>query len=305
MRPLSQPSPAAHADGRRRRRADLVASLCLVLWIALATGVLYAFGLSIWTALFVLIVLACPLTAGYVLVLAHLRPRLPLGPPPQTRGITMDWLAPVYNPFCRLMGVGMGVRRRTLGLAALRAGDRVLDVGCGTGVLTRLAAEAVGPTGMTVGIDPGPRMIEIARRDAARTHSRAAFELGVVERLAFPDESFDVVLSSFMLHHLPADVKRAGLGEMHRVLKPGGRLVLVDIDPARPVARAMIALFKHVPDYRPALSAAGDPVPPLREAGFTDVAAAGGWLGAASFWVARRSGGREPGRPGSRQETRR
>jgi demethylmenaquinone methyltransferase/2-methoxy-6-polyprenyl-1,4-benzoquinol methylase/phosphoethanolamine N-methyltransferase len=131
-------------------------------------------------------------------------------------------------------------------------------------------------------------MIGVARLKTAQTRSRAKFGLGVIERLGFGDGTFDVVLSSFMLHHLPADVKRAGLGEVWRVLKPGGRLVLVDFDPTRPIARLMFAVFRLVPTYARVLQAAGNPVPLLRAAGFVDVTAAGSWLGAATFWAARK-----------------
>jgi SAM-dependent methyltransferase len=91
-----------------------------------------------------------------------------------------------------------------------------------------------------------------------------------------------------MLHHMPADVKRSGLGEVWRVLEPGGRLVLVDFDPARPIARAMLAISGLVPTYARVLHAAGDPGSLLRAAGFVDVTAAGSWLGAATFWAARK-----------------
>jgi ubiquinone/menaquinone biosynthesis C-methylase UbiE len=131
-------------------------------------------------------------------------------------------------------------------------------------------------------------MIGIARLKAARTHSRASFELGIIEALAFVDNAFDVVLSSFVLHHLPADVKRAGLREVWRVLRPGGRLILVDFDPARPLARAVFALFRLMPGNAHVLQSAGDPVPLLREAGFADVAIAGSWRATATFWVGRK-----------------
>ena len=210
------------------------------------------------------------------------------GPAPETRGITIDWLAPVYDPMCWMMGLGRTMRRRTVALAAIKPGERVLDVGCGTGELTRLAAEAVGPEGLVVGIDPGPKMIAIARRKATRTGSRATFDLGVVERLAFGDGTFDVVLSSFVLHHLPADLKQAGLREVWRVLRSGGRLILVDFDTARTIARLMLSIFGLVPKYGRVLQAAGDPVPLLREADFVDVAAVDSWLGTATFWIGRK-----------------
>jgi len=211
-----------------------------------------------------------------------------VGPAPVTRGILIDWLVPVYDPMCWVLGVGLVMRRRTLSVAALKPGDRVLDVGCGTGVLTRLAAETIGPEGVVIGIDPGPRMIDAARHNAARKNSRAAFGLGVIERLAFDDDCFDVVLSSFMLHHLTVDLKRAGLGEVRRVLKPGGWLVIVDFDPAWPLARAMMwicgAISTH--DGKEVLHPASEPMTLLDEAGYKNAVVSGSWLGTATFWRA-------------------
>ena len=266
-------------------------ALCLFLAVAVAgiAAILARFGWATWTAVLVAVLLLCPLVLVWGVIQSLRRTPLLVRPVPETRGVTIDWLAPVYDQMCWVMGLGLAMRRRTLALAGLARGGRVLDVGCGTGVLTRLAAQAVGPEGIAVGIDPGPAMISVARLKAARTRSRATFELGVIERLGFGDGTFDVVLSSFMLHHLPADVKRAGLGEVWRVLKPGGRLVLVDFDPTRSIARLMFAIFRLVPTYARVLHAAGDPVPLLRAAGFVDVAAAGSWLGTATFWAARKA----------------
>ena len=70
-------------------------------------------------------------------------------------------------------------------------------------------------------------MIELARRKAARAGVHAKFDVGVVEALPYPDGHFDVVLSSLMLHHLPDDLKRGGLAEVHRA-EPAGRLVAID-----------------------------------------------------------------------------
>jgi ubiquinone/menaquinone biosynthesis C-methylase UbiE len=262
--------------------------VCLVAAIGLAAAILAWFGWATWTALLLIVLVFCPFTLVWGVIQSLRRTPLVVGPVPETRGVTIDWLAPVYDQMCLLMGLGLAMRCRTLALAELERGERVLDVGCGTGVLTRLAAEAVGPGGLAVGIDPGPTMIGVARLKATRTHSRATFELGVIERLAFVGDAFDVVLSSFMFHHLPADVKRAGLAEVWRVLKPSGRLVLVDFDTTRPIARLMFAIVRMVPTYARMLHAAGDPVPLLRAAGFVDVAVAGSWLGAATFWVARK-----------------
>ncbi|MBI5588124.1 MAG: class I SAM-dependent methyltransferase [Deltaproteobacteria bacterium] len=142
----------------------------------------------------------------------------------------LDILAPVYDRYCPIVGLGHAFRQATLRHAGLNPGESVLDVGCGTGVLTRLAAPAVGPTGYAIGIDPAAKMIEVAKKNALTEGSRAEFRLAVIEDLPFEDNRFDCVLSSAMLHHLPPEVKIKGLSEVRRVLKPGGRLVLVDVD---------------------------------------------------------------------------
>lgn len=206
-------------------------------------------------------------------------------PVPQTHGLVMKWQAPFYDWGCRAIGLGRNFRNETLRHAALRPSERVLDVGCGTGVLTRLAAEAVGPSGRVVGIDPSPGMLGVARRNAVQNKSRAEFKFAAIEHLPFEDVSFDVVMSSCMLHHLPAELKREGLREVWRVLKPGGRFVAVDIDrpanalwwlviwPLLMMPTAAINLRGEIPDY-------------LRNAGFNPVQVKGNWARWLTFWVA-------------------
>jgi ubiquinone/menaquinone biosynthesis C-methylase UbiE len=120
------------------------------------------------------------------------------------------------------------VRESVLQMAELRRGESMLDVGCGTGTLALEGYEIVGATGSVVGIDPAPRQVARAHAKARRRGRPVDLQLGVIERLQFPDESFDVVTSTLMMHHLPDDLKRRGLAEIARVLKPGGRLVIAD-----------------------------------------------------------------------------
>jgi ubiquinone/menaquinone biosynthesis C-methylase UbiE len=86
----------------------------------------------------------------------------------------------------------------------------------------------VGRAGRVVGIDPGTEQIARARAKAARRHLSIEFQIGMIEQLPFPDQAFDVVFSTLMMHHLPAPLKRQGLTEIARVLKPGGRLIIAD-----------------------------------------------------------------------------
>lgn len=168
---------------------------------------------------------------------AHLHRREPSdAAASETRGGVLNW-GWFYD---LLVWFVIGGREQTLrqmiaDLARLQSGETVLDVGCGTGSLTRVARERVGETSRVCGIDPGPQQIARARRQAERAGLSIDFQVGVIEHLAFPDQSFDVVLSSLMMHHLPDDLKRQGLAEIARVLKPGGRLLVFDANiPAGP-----------------------------------------------------------------------
>ncbi len=148
---------------------------------------------------------------------------------PQTEGRTVRW-ARLYDLGTALLSFGRAsaLRRKTVELADIAPGDRILDVGCGPGRLALLAGTLAGPAGEVCGIDPAPEMVELARQKAARADMGVRFEVGVIEALSYPNDHFDVVLSSLMLHHLPDELKRRGLAEVRRVLKPAGRFVAVD-----------------------------------------------------------------------------
>lgn len=100
----------------------------------------------------------------------------------------------------------------------VQAGQRVLDVACGTGILAREIASRIGAAGRVVGVDPNPGMVAVAKKLAAAIEWRE----GVAESLPFPDHSFDAVVSQFGLMFFTD--RRQALREMLRVLAPGGRL---------------------------------------------------------------------------------
>ncbi|MBI5030993.1 MAG: class I SAM-dependent methyltransferase [Chloroflexi bacterium] len=151
---------------------------------------------------------------------------------PQTTGVTIHWISQ-YDLFAHLMGLGVdGSNSRLITeMAKIKPGDKVLDVGCGTGDLTLAAAKYIGATGSAYGIDAAPEEIEIARKKAQRSDSNAIFNVGLIEKLDFADATFAIVISRLVIHHLPHDLKRQGFREIYRMLKPGGLVFIADFKP--------------------------------------------------------------------------
>jgi ubiquinone/menaquinone biosynthesis C-methylase UbiE len=137
-----------------------------------------------------------------------------------------DWALPLYDPVVALLG-GRRARQALIDRAELRPGQRVLEIGCGTGSLL-LAIAKQEPGTELVGLDPDPKALARARRKAARAGIALRLDRGFSDSLPYPDRSFDRVFSAFMLHHLPSSEKEPTLREAARVLVPGGRLYLVD-----------------------------------------------------------------------------
>ncbi|MFI7611326.1 methyltransferase domain-containing protein [Nonomuraea terrae] len=126
------------------------------------------------------------------------------------------------------LGARRAVFTRLAAAVRPRAGDRILDVGCGTGYLSRILSPVVGPAGQVTGIDPSPAMIQYA---AARARGNCAYVLGGAQTLPFPDGSFDALTATLVVHHIPAEDRPEALGEMYRVLRPGGRLLVAEPRP--------------------------------------------------------------------------
>ena len=142
----------------------------------------------------------------------------------------------LYDMFLELALLGRAPRFREqlLGLAELRPGETILDVGCGTGSLAMLARKAVGPAGIACGVDASPEMIAWARRKAERAGVEVSLQRASAQALPFPDAHFDAVLSTLMLHHLSGKARTQLVHEARRVLKPGGRVLIVDFAAASP-----------------------------------------------------------------------
>jgi demethylmenaquinone methyltransferase/2-methoxy-6-polyprenyl-1,4-benzoquinol methylase len=140
-----------------------------------------------------------------------------------------DRISGIYDRLNSVMTAGLHHewRRRAADLAAVGPGDRVLDVATGTGDLALELATRVAPRGEVIGSDFSEGMLELARVKAQRAGAPVRFESGNALALPYPDDSFDAVTVGFGARNF-SDL-RQGLSEMARVVRPGGRVVVLEI----------------------------------------------------------------------------
>lgn len=149
--------------------------------------------------------------------------------------------APWYDIIMVLMTMGRekNLRQKTIQFSRMKIGEKVLEIGCGTGTLTLAAKAQVGPSGEAAGIDLAPEMVARARKKAERNGVDVSFREGNIAAIPFPNNRFDVVICSFMIFHMPEEVRRKGIAEIHRVLKPGGHLFIFDAAPLEELAQVL------------------------------------------------------------------
>lgn len=169
------------------------------------------------------------------------------------------------------LGLGCG---NPVALASLREGEVVLDLGSGPGMDCFLAAGRVGKTGKVIGVDMTPEMLNRARQNAAKgDYTNVEFRLGEIESLPVADNSIDVVISNCVINLSP-DKKRV-FGEVYRVLKPGGRMMVSDIVLDKELPES---LKNSVEAYAACVAGASlksDYLQMIRATGFQDIKIAG------------------------------
>jgi len=184
----------------------------------------------------------------------------------------LRWLTRFYDPLVRLTLRERRFKEDLITEAAIRSGQRVLDLGCGTGTLTLMIKER-HPGAEVSGVDGAPEILELARRKASRAGLGIGWVEGLASALPYPVGSFDRVLSSLLFHHLRREDKRKALAEARRVLRPGGELHLADWGKAQnPLMRAAFLLVQALDGFETTADNAEGALPGLiQEAGFAGV----------------------------------
>jgi SAM-dependent methyltransferase len=182
------------------------------------------------------------------------------------------WLTRFYDPLVRLSTREKAFKRALLRQAAPRAGDQVLDLGCGTATLTIALAKAY-PMANVVGIDADTRALAIARGKARDSALELDFQQASSTRMPLPDGSFDRVISSLFFHHLTSVEKSATLAETLRVLKPGGELHIADWgEPSNALMRALFLGVQLLDGFETTRESVAGALPGLlRAAGYEGV----------------------------------
>lgn len=141
--------------------------------------------------------------------------------------LRFKFLTPFYDPLLRWGMREETFKQRLIEHAQIAPGYRVLDLGCGTGTLTILVKQRQ-PAAEVIGVDGDSQVLEIGRAKAAQEKVTITLDQGMAYQLPYPDESFDRVISSLVLHHLTTEDRQRALGEVYRVLKRHGEFWIID-----------------------------------------------------------------------------
>ncbi|MCH9020365.1 MAG: class I SAM-dependent methyltransferase [Proteobacteria bacterium] len=204
--------------------------------------------------------------------------------------LRFSWLTSLYDPVVRWTTREATFKRRLVAEATVENGQRILDLGCGTGTLAILLKRAV-PGTEVVGLDGDVKILDIARTKAEAVGVDIAFDEGMSFELPYPANSFDRVVSTLLFHHLTREAKHNTLAEVFRVLKPGGELHVGDWGMAQNgLMRGLFAIVQLLDGFETTADNVEGRLPEFfREAGFNDVRVSANYataLGTISLYAA-------------------
>ncbi|OGD89574.1 hypothetical protein A2693_02490 [Candidatus Curtissbacteria bacterium RIFCSPHIGHO2_01_FULL_40_12] len=204
-----------------------------------------------------------------------------------TNALTLGFLTPYYDFITNFAGFGPAIYKKITDYISPKAGDKILDVGTGTANLA-MTIKRKYPNLEVVGVDPDENILNIAKRKVAKEKLPIELLKGFAQQLPFRDNTFDFVVSSFVIHHIPKPFKKRAFIEMKRVLKKEGTAVIVDFGiPKNFFANIVILIFSLVEDVGP--NRQGLIPRLLKEVGFRDVEEIGSKFGVVSFYRARKT----------------
>ncbi len=180
----------------------------------------------------------------------------------------LNFLTPIYDIGCTLMGLGRRFRSAVIDRMGITGTEKILDAGCGTGALL-VALKGRYPSVSAEGLDPDEKALEIAKRKSGRKGLDIKWHLGFMEKMPFDDSSFDIVVSTLALHHVNPEKKLQALMDCRRVLRPSGRMVLVDVSPDDTglfsrIIYKVLSMFEHLMKVNQIMAM-------MKEAGFSEV----------------------------------
>ncbi len=184
--------------------------------------------------------------------------------------LSFRWLTPLYDPLLKWGMREETFKRRLIERAGIQPGMKVLDLGCGTGTLTIMLKESA-PLADITGVDGDPEVISIAQRKASEANVHVKWDQALAYKLPYPDNSYDMVVSSLVIHHLISQDKVHAFQEVHRVIRPAGAFHIVDFGrPFNFLTQAQVLVMKNLEEAADNFN--GRILPMLNEAGFDSAA---------------------------------
>lgn len=203
-----------------------------------------------------------------------------------TEALTLGFLTKWYDSIVNFLGFGQRYYAKAAGHIQPKDQDRILDIGTGTANLA-IVIKRKYPKVKIIGVDPDKKILEIAKRKIKKEVLDIELVNAPAQKLPFPSESFDFVVSSLTIHHIPKMFKRESFLEMKRVLKKNGTILIVDFGiPKNLLANVISFMLSLIEDVGP--NRKGLIPPTLNELGFKDVQEIESKFGLISFYKARK-----------------